>query len=294
MSARRIFSNSVLLLSAEVIERILRLVLVIFAARLLGDEDYGKFTFALAFTSLFLIIADGGLHQLMTREIARNQKEAQKYFANAFFVKFFYAILMALLMYGSARLTGKPEKVLMAVYVMGAAQIIGSFSDFFASVFRAFQRMLYDVIATLIFGILIASVGIAILVQGYDYLTLTWVYFGAQVVRLIYCVTTLRLRFLPIRIQFDAPTVKFLIREAFPFGVLYFFALMYTYIDSTMLSLMVGDEAVGWYNAAYRFIFAMVFIPVALMKAVFPALSQYYKESQENFNRLFERSFKIM
>jgi O-antigen/teichoic acid export membrane protein len=61
-----------------------------------------------------------------------------------------------------------------------------------------------------------------------------------------------------------------------------------------MLSLMVGDQVVGWYNAAYRLVFAMLFIPVAAMKAVFPAMSIYFKQSPAAFKALFERSFKVM
>jgi len=69
---------------------------------------------------------------------------------------------------------------------------------------------------------------------------------------------------------------------------------MYTYVSSVILSFMVNDEAVGWYNAAYRLVFALMFIPVGTMKAVFPALSKYYKESTVDFKRLFENTFKVM
>ena len=57
---------------------------------------------------------------------------------------------------------------------------------------------------------------------------------------------------------------------------------------------MKGDEVVGWYNAAYRLVFAILFIPRATMKAVFPVLSRFYKNSLPSFIDLFQKVFKIM
>lgn len=294
MSSRTLISNSVLILTAEVFERFMRLVLVIFSARLLGDEAYGKFTFALAFTSLFLILADGGIHQLIVRELARMPEKGKEYVANGLFIKLFSSVFTIGLIYVCARLTGKPSDVLTAVFIVGVAQVLGTFADFFNSVFRAYQKMTYEVYSTLIFGTLVAGIGIAILFAGHDFIVLSYIYLFAHVARVIYCYFVVHFKFVKITLKVDLLTLKFLIREGFPFGLLYFFSLMYTYVDSTLLSFMKGDQAVGWYNAAYRLVFAMLFIPVATMKAVFPALSIYFKQSPEAFKSLFERSFKVM
>ncbi len=294
MSFRKILSNSALVLGGEVVERILRLVLVIFSARLLGDVAYGKFTFALSFTNLFLILSDGGLHQLIVREVARDKDRTRKLLCNGLSIKFLLSAGTLGLIYILAGTTGKPDDVQLAVNIMAWAMIIGSFSELFASVFRAHQKMTYDVVSTLTFGLVVNVAGLAVLFSGHDFLVLAYVYLGAHICRLLYNIAAVHLRFVPLGLSFDLATVKFLLKEGFPFGVLYFFSLMYTYIDSTMLSLMINDETVGWYNAAYRLIFAMMFIPIALMKAVFPALSQYYHESKERFVLLFERSFKVL
>ena len=67
---------------AQVSARLIRFVLVIFAARLLGASEYGKFAFAIAYNSLFLILMDWGLNQLLVREIARKPETAKKYLGN--------------------------------------------------------------------------------------------------------------------------------------------------------------------------------------------------------------------
>ncbi len=294
MSSHKILSNSMLVLGGEVADRILRLLLVLFAPRILGDAAYGKFHFAIMYTNLFLILADFGVHQLIVRDISRDRSKSQLLAANGLTLKLMLASVTIALIYLITSFSGKPEPDMTAVYLMGWAMIVGSFSEFFASVFRAHQRMGHDVIATLIFGTVINAVGLTVLFQGYNFVVLCGVYLLAQIVRLLYCVIVLHLKFVRLRLGFDYSIIKYLARQSVTFGILYFFALLYTNVDSTMLSFMTDDATTGWYGVAYRLINAMVFIPVALMKVIYPAMSQYFGESLDRFKALFARSFKIM
>ena len=97
-----------------------------------------------------------------------------------------------------------------------------------------------------------------------------------------------------VSIQFDKELIKHLFKDGSVFWMLRFFSILYTYIDSILLSFMATDAVVGWYSAAYRLVFAMMFIPIGTMKAVFPALSSYYHDSPEEFKKLFQRTFKVL
>ena len=75
-----IFKNTFWLAVAGGISKLLKFVLFVYVARILGATEYGKFTFALAFIGLFIIFADLGLSQIITREFAR-EKEKEKEFS---------------------------------------------------------------------------------------------------------------------------------------------------------------------------------------------------------------------
>jgi O-antigen/teichoic acid export membrane protein len=265
-----------------------------YAARKLGPDAYGKFAFALVFPLLFMILADLGIHQLLIREIARRTDQAGQYLGNALFIKFFLAVFTGLMIGIVVNLTGKSSEELVLVYIMGGAAILGSFSELFKSVFQAFQKMTYDVIATVTLALVTTLLGILVLFYNGHTLALSWAYFVANVVTLIYCIVVVSKYFTPIHVQVDMPLIKFLIKEGYPFGVSFFFSTLYAYVDTVMLSLMTSDKVVGWYNTAYRLIFAMGFIPQTTMKAVFPALSRFYKKSLDRFEELFKRSFKTL
>jgi len=76
---------------AEGVTRFLKLFLIIYVARILGATEYGKFTFALAFVSLFAIFSDFGISTIATREIAR-EKEKEKEFPSFLSLKLVLSI----------------------------------------------------------------------------------------------------------------------------------------------------------------------------------------------------------
>ena len=54
----------------------LLLILMIAAGRVLGDVEFGKFSFALALGTIFETLMDFGLHQVTIRAMARDQSKA--------------------------------------------------------------------------------------------------------------------------------------------------------------------------------------------------------------------------
>ena len=54
----------------------LLLVLFVVAGRMLGDGEFGKFSFALALGTIFETLMDFGLHQVTIRAVARDRSQA--------------------------------------------------------------------------------------------------------------------------------------------------------------------------------------------------------------------------
>ncbi|HEX9654829.1 MAG TPA: flippase [bacterium] len=294
MQANRVSTNSFLVLAAEVIDLIMRFALVIFTARLLGDESFGKISFAIAFTSLFLILSDLGLNHLLIREIARGPARVKELIGSGLVIKLILAAATFILIFMAAQFTNKPTNVLHAVYIMGAALIVGSFGDFFTTVFQGFQRMKYEAVASFTMSTSNTLIGVVILYLGGGVVALSWVYLISRLLRLAYCIASVGFKFTPIQLVYDKTLIKYFLKEGTGFAVTRFFSMIYTYVDTTLLSLMVGDAAVGWYNAAYRLIFAMMVFPMAVTRAVYPALASYYTSNLEQFRNLFTKTFKLL
>src|SRR3989338_5833491 len=94
---RRIAKNATVTFIGNNVLKVISTILVILIARYLGDVEYGKFSFALSFTGLFLVLMDLGTRILIVREISQNKKEASKIVANVLILKFISSFVVYLL-----------------------------------------------------------------------------------------------------------------------------------------------------------------------------------------------------
>jgi O-antigen/teichoic acid export membrane protein len=169
-------------------------------------------------------------------------------------------------------------------------------SNFFASIFQAYEKLEYQSIASVLNSILML-IGIFILINyNYGIITFTILYALVAGFILIYYLFILTKRFeLPVpKIVIDWDFWKPTIKTAAQFGLMGVFVTIYIWIDSIMLSFMQGDQAVGLYNAAYRIVLLLLFIPAVINTAIFPVMSRLYGSSTESLKMIVEKYFKYM
>jgi O-antigen/teichoic acid export membrane protein len=65
-------------------------------------------------------------------------------------------------------------------------------------------------------------------------------------------------------------------------------------VDSVLLSLIQGEAAVGWYNASYKLIELLLFVPSVYTVAIFPVISNFYSSSKENLEFIYTKSYKYL
>ena len=81
----KIVSNTLISYAGRAVSIAFALIIVGLITRSLGQEGFGEYVTVLAFLSLFVILADLGLHSLMTREISREEDSGP---ASLFFLLF--------------------------------------------------------------------------------------------------------------------------------------------------------------------------------------------------------------
>src|SRR3989338_3907847 len=72
---------------ALVLQKIISFTYFTLIARALGPEDLGKYYFAISFASVFSILIDIGLTNVLTREIAREKNKANIYLGSVMAVQ---------------------------------------------------------------------------------------------------------------------------------------------------------------------------------------------------------------
>ncbi|MEN4005905.1 MAG: flippase [Methanobacteriaceae archaeon] len=293
-TARTIAKNTTVLFIAQIISYILGFFITMYTARHLGAEGFGILSLALSITGIFGVISDMGLSSLMVRDIAREKSQTNRYLSNVALMKIPLALLMFLIIVIIVNLFDYTYTTKTVVYLIAISTIINGFGGVLASVFHANEKLEYLSINIIINGVLMligTMVGIAynldILYFALIYIISTGITFSLT---MVFFVWKFPLPKLEIDLSFWKPTIK----EAWPFGITGLSGMLYTFLDSIMLSVMIGMEVVGWYSAAYRLILVTLFIPNAVNMAIFPVMSRFYKSSKDSLNLINERYFKYM
>ena len=298
---QRIAKNTGVLFISNIVSKVFSFFYVMYTARYLGVEGFGILSFALAFTGIFGVFTDLGLRSLTVREVARDKSLASKYLNNITVIKVILVSVTFGIIVLVINILGYPEQTIKVVYLIALSVIFTAFTGMFYSVFQAFEKMEYQSLGQILNSALMFS-GVMIAIKyNFTIIGFASLYLMASIIILGYSLVILRRKFfnpffvwslreIEIDWSFWKPTIK----EALPFGLTGISGMIYTYTDSIMLSLMQGNEVVGWYNAAYRLILILLFIPGIINSAIFPSMSKFYISSQNALKLMCEKYFKIM
>jgi len=289
-----VFKNTFWLAIAEVVQKGVGFLVVIWLARHFGPAIYGQWAFALSFVALFAIFADFGFGTLTVREIARDKSKTSQYIDNIVAMKLILGLITLGLVALVIQFLGKETQVVKLVYFLGIYAVVSTFSSFFQSIFRANEKMQYETICRAIQSLsLLGLVAFFILNKG-SILTISYAYIGAALIGAIISLGAIWRYFSKFFLKIDFKICREILKEAWPFALSGLIVVGYLRIGIILLSIMKTYQAVGWYNAAFNLILTFTILPSLFMFSVYPKLSIFYKESISKFIEIYKKSFKFI
>ncbi|MCD6472394.1 flippase [Candidatus Aerophobetes bacterium] len=269
-------------------------VLLIIAGRHLGSVDYGIFTFALAFVFIFEIFTDFGLRGLSQRTVARDKSLSVKYFGNLLIWKLVLSVIIFVILVLTINALKSSPKTRFAVYILGFATILRSFKWACRNFFRAFERFDLDSLTMCIERLALLVVGGVVLLRGGGLISFASTFVIVRVFDLILTFAILNWKVVKIVPQFDFNFLKKLQIEALPFGFFSIIIVLYSYVDTVMLSFICTDADVGWYNAAYKIYEGLTVFPSIICGVLYPRLSQLFISNKKAHSVLSLRASKYL
>jgi len=290
-----IAKNTFWLAVAEGITRFLKLFLIIYVARILGATEYGKFTFALAFVSLFAIFSDFGISTITTRELAREkEKEKEKEFPAFLSLKLVLSIgTLVLICLGSFFITFDPV-IRVIIWILGVYIIVSSFSGIIYAFFQARQKMEYEAWAKILQAIAVTGAGFFILFNFPSVQNLSLSYLFASLVALIFILLLFHFKIYQLKLSFNKNIWRNTLAMSWPLALGGMMGSICSNTDSTMMGYWGQITQTGWYNAAQRITF-IALIPTGLIAAsFFPVLSKFFGQSREKLQRSWNYFMETM
>ena len=216
----RAVSNSLFILAARSVSRVISLVVVIVLANALGDANYGRYTTLVVYSGLVAVIGDLGFQSLYTREAARNRPDLGAYLGTLIVFRVVLAAAAALVLALALGLgAGLPSLILPGCALLIATAYASLLRNTFYSVGRAEFDAIAIVVETLIqAGLIIfgarAHAGVAYYVLAYA---------ASYTFTIVYSLVVIQVFHLGrIRLGLDVNLIRRWLPLALPFALTFF------------------------------------------------------------------------
>lgn len=272
----------------QLLRMISGLLVGVWVARYLGPEQFGVFSYAIAFVAIFGSIAKLGLDGIVVRNLVIEPHKRDLYLGTAFWLKFFGAFSAIVIVAFATLFTSNDNTTNLYIFIIASGIIFQSFEviDFY------FQSKVLSKFVSLckMTQLLLSS-----LLKIYFVLTganLVWF----VVVSLVDQVTLAITLYIAYRFQrldgfyrnFDWSTAKKLLKDSWPLILSGVVLMIQARIDQVMIKEMIGNTELGYYSSAMRLIEVFSFVPMILTNSLFPAIVNAKKTSIALYkNRLF-------
>lgn len=271
----------------------LGVVITILLTRHLGPAGYGTFTFILVFVTMFGTVADWGLTLITVREASKNPEREKEIIGNVLMIRLGLATIAAaasvlvihLLPYDQSTkaLTSVASLYLIALSLRTSFQII--FNVKLAMQNWAWSEFSANALTiVLLVWLLSHGAGLREVILAY----LAGDFFSAGVA------AWLAYRMLPLKLSLVSQYTKALVLESLPMGAILVVFTIYNRIDTVILSFYSGQEAVGFYGAAYRILEVLILGAAYFANSILPLLSNYAQHDRERLRRMFKKSYVVL
>ncbi len=272
--------------------RLLGYVFFLYAARMLGVDEYGIFSFALSVCYLAGTIMDFGLDPLCVKWLARGEKGRFYLLARTRIVTGLCGLSLIL---GMSFVFDRNLQI--PVVLLGTGFFFVSFLNFIYSYFRGIEKMAWE--ALLLAGQRASLLGLGLV------LFLVWKTASAAsfVFLVSFCFTFIVALALlrkfergPLRSYFcfKREEIKDVLKEAYPLAMVGVLWVVYYRIDTVMLAGLRNMTEVGVYNGAYKIMEGLILVAGVIMMVAFPRLSRFGREKGTEFFSFFGKLFLIL
>lgn len=279
-------------------EQVLRIIaglfVGIYVARYLGPEQFGIYSYAAAFVTLFGTIARLGLDGIVVRDLVNHPQERDVYLGTAFWLKLVGALLALGLLAIAVQFTSNNATTNLYIFIIASGLIFQSFDvvDFhfqskvlskYASIAKLIQLALSSMLK-LYFIFIQADLFWFVLVSLVDQITLA--------LSLVFAYWRQKIgNFFG---RFDLSTAKAMLRNSWPLILSGIAISLYMRIDQIMIKEMLGEKEVGLYSAAVRLSEAWYFVPGIITASFFPAIVNAKKISQDLYHSRLQRLYTFL
>lgn len=269
---QRILKNTLWLSVAEIGARVARGGLAIVAARMLGAEGLGVFSYAIALGGLMTFFEDAGIGTFVTRHFAKNTEHRATVLGTALALKILLSSIALLFFVSVGPIVSTLPEAGIIIPIVAILLMADSLRGFFFSITRAEQQMHIESRIQLITNTLIVILGIGFMMINPTALSLVLGYALGSSIGCGLAYIAVRHHIPHLQKHFSKTRFKEIFFAAWPFTILAVSNVLIFNTDTLFLGYYGNTTDVGLYGAASRLVQLFYILPALFAVSSFPTL----------------------
>ena len=294
-SVRQTFvKNTFWLFVGEIVNRLFKFILVLYAARILGVAGWGTFSYVFGVVSLFLVLSDLGLNVLVTREVAKKNEQEFQYLSTAFFIRLVLLIVSTCLILIIVPYISNIPEIRNILLIVALLLAFDSIRELLISLLRAMEQMEKEAFIKIIAGLLTGIFGLVVLFWIPSVENLVYAHLAGSAIGLALTVYILKKYLKNILRNFSKNLVRPILETTWPLFIFGVIGVVMINTDIVMLGWWKTPVDIGWYSAAQRLIQFLLIIPSLIATAMFPIFSKLFSKDMAQLRNAFEKTLVFM
>jgi len=286
-SPKQTVVKNVFWLSATQVSRILRIVIVIYAARVLGTSQYGLFSYVIGVMGIFSFFSDIGTGELLTRDIAKHKEKESEYFATSFWIRMFLICTTIVIVLMVGPLISKYEAakplILLAIFFI----FFNDGRELMLSYLRGSEKMEFEALIITVLNLSMVLAGLIILFYWPTAKSLLLVYILSGAAAFLVSIIVCKKVFRGVFRNFRKDILIEILKNGWPIAVAGISSLIIINFDILMLGWWRTSAEIGLYSAGQRIIQVLYTIPAIISTAAYPTISAIIKNNDHRKERAF-------
>lgn len=291
----RYAGNTSWMLAEQLLRMVAGLLIGIWVARLLGPEQFGVFSYVLAFVAIFGSFAKFGLDGIVVRNIVNEPDKTNTYLGSAFWLKTVAALISIFAIVGILPVLNNDIKTNHYILIVAGGIFFQAFEVF---EFYFQSKVLSRYVASCKLAQLLISSLLKLYLIWLD-AELFWFVYVTLLDQLVlagtlYVAYQYKANEVEFSFVFDWEAAKSLLASSWPLIISSLVVVIHIYIERLIIKELLGAAEVGIYSAAIRLSEVWYFVPVIITHSLFTAIIEAKKKSDELYLKRLHQLFTLM
>lgn len=285
-SLQTLVKNTLWLGLIEFFSKIILFFVTILIVRSFGPDNFGKYNLAFSYAAFVLVFSSLGLDVVVTRETAKHPEQINKFLCNTLSIKIIVSLILFLISLLIKPLLNDDPFIQKLFLLCIVYSLLQNISSLFISVFYGLEKMEYIFASKLFYYLGILFSAILITANNSTPDKLLFLYIAASVISLVFTIILILVNKIKISLSFDFDFWKKTLKESLPLLGMAILTVIYLNNDTILIAHFFGSEKVGFYQSAYKVLFAFQSINI-INTVLFPRFSIFFHQKKySSLNKL--------